>query len=272
MVLPFKTFDTAYNWKWGKTGLPDIPLPETTGLIDHFRAQDLLDTLDNNDPVSSWVGTEGAILSSTGANRPTFITDVHKNFPAVKYNGTNNFSDSDTDIGNLGAITIYIVANWPSTITNANTFQTLFANQSVSLRALVGWGEISTDFTNERFCILSINSADVTLVGMADTANDITAGVHNFIIDYDGTTTDPGGTNLFLANVDQALTVKGGGSGGLTSTRNLENIDRIGIARDGTSRPLDLELIELITYNIEHSTAQRNNMYNNYISRLYGAI
>jgi hypothetical protein len=68
-------------------------LPQAANIVAHWKADSL--SLNNNDLVASWVDTINSIeaAQATGANKPTFQTNVIAGKPSVRFNGTSSKMD-----------------------------------------------------------------------------------------------------------------------------------------------------------------------------------
>ncbi|MFO7922972.1 MAG: hypothetical protein R6U58_04700, partial [Bacteroidales bacterium] len=80
----------------GKYGISMSDAPVTDGLVLHLDAGAL--EFDNNDPVDRWddlSGFNNYASQATGVNQPTFNTGILNGNPAVSFDGTNDYLETD---------------------------------------------------------------------------------------------------------------------------------------------------------------------------------
>lgn len=94
---------------------PTTILPsDLANLIGWYRA-DAITGLSDADPVGTWSDESGASndLTSTGANRPTYKTNIQNTLPAVRFDGTDDWMDVGTGAVSTTTAGTVIIAHIP---------------------------------------------------------------------------------------------------------------------------------------------------------------
>ncbi|MAY82597.1 MAG: hypothetical protein CMP59_00525 [Flavobacteriales bacterium] len=200
-------------------------------------ANDLL--LNNGDPVNTWPdksGNNNDAIQSTSTNQPTFVLSATNNRSALNFDGSNDFFNLGNHITS-NAITFFAV--YQTSVTNGRTLINLenhyFFHQNQNIRA-------NYVNPNSQISVLATAGSNYRVVEIATNSDSLT------------------GTVAMRSGVSSTLAARTQLRGNPNSTIGVFN----------TSNFLNGRLAEVILYNSNLNTAQKN-IISNYLAAKYNA-
>lgn len=208
----------------------DIP-----GVIGRWAGYELTG-LSDTDPVSSWPDTSGFnndLAQGTGSKQPTYQTNELNGWPIVRFDGTDDFMS-------------VVLA---STFSQPNTLFLIAKHRTGSVTAdeYMVAGEAS-DGSNESHTIEAVQATPDVYGANAGSQGEfgtLDTSYHIIIVAFDGASS--------IARIDRTQSTESLG------TRNLKEL-YLGIGRDGSSGPADVDIAEAVLFRRKLSVAQMRHL------------
>lgn len=97
--------------------LTGMSLPQD-GLVLHLDAKSIGNVVDNNPISEGWIDQSGHGIIATGETPPTFVADADSGYPAVRFNGVDQYLEADLSIGSETSVFVVFAHRRPETRAN----------------------------------------------------------------------------------------------------------------------------------------------------------